>query len=217
MDDLEVAGEVVDQTLRELDFINRFLGGNKISLAAFKNLLKNTEQATIADLGSGGGDILMTMADWSRKQGKKFSFLGIDANAHIVAYAKSNCIEYEELAFECQDILSPEFARQSFDVIHCCLFTHHFTNEELIRLFRQFRAQSKVGVVINDLHRHPLAYHSIKVLTRLFSKSEMVKYDAPLSVARGFRRKELEHILHEAGIPDYNLSWKWAFRWKIVF
>lgn len=76
--------------------------------------------------------------------------------------------------------------------------------------------QVNLGIVINDLHRHPFAYHSIKILTRLFSKSSMVKYDAPLSVQRAFTKKELVRLMENAGIEHYKIKWKWAFRWQIV-
>jgi hypothetical protein len=76
--------------------------------------------------------------------------------------------------------------------------------------------QVRIGIVINDIHRHWLAYYSIKLLTRLFSKSAMVKFDAPLSVLRAFSRQELSDILHQAGIRHFQLSWKWAFRWQAV-
>jgi hypothetical protein len=44
----------------------------------------------------------------------------------------------------------------------------------------------------------------------------MVKYDAPLSVQRAFKRNELELILEKAGIMNYKLRWKWAFRWQLI-
>ena len=44
----------------------------------------------------------------------------------------------------------------------------------------------------------------------------MVKFDAPLSVLRGFSRNEWIEILNQAGIVNYSLKWKWAFRWQIV-
>jgi hypothetical protein len=43
-----------------------------------------------------------------------------------------------------------------------------------------------------------------------------VKNDAPLSVLRGFKKKELEEVLKKAGITDYSIHWKWAFRWLII-
>ena len=217
MDDLEISGEVVDQTLRELNTINRLLGGNQISIATFKKMVADHSKVTLADLGCGGGDIMMAMAAWARKKSLDASFIGIDANPNIVAYADKNSSEYPEIEFQSINILGKDFQSMEVDIIHCCLFTHHFTDEDLINLFRQFKKQSKIGVIINDLHRHPLAYWSIKVLTYLFSKSSMVRNDAAVSVARGFKRKELINILNRAEIEEYKLTWKWAFRWKLVF
>lgn len=44
----------------------------------------------------------------------------------------------------------------------------------------------------------------------------MVKFDAPLSVLRAFTKNEWITILKEAGIKDYSLRWKWAFRWQLI-
>jgi hypothetical protein len=78
------------------------------------------------------------------------------------------------------------------------------------------REQSSIGFFINDLHRHVLAYQSIRLLVSLFSRSYLVKNDAPLSVLRGFRRAEWKEVLHRAGIGHYTLKWKWAFRWLLI-
>jgi len=76
--------------------------------------------------------------------------------------------------------------------------------------------QVKTAIIVNDIHRHPLAYYSIKWLTSLFSKSSMVKFDAPLSVLRAFKRNELKSILKKAGVENYQLRWRWAFRWQLI-
>ena len=76
---------------------------------------------------------------------------------------------------------------------------------------------STLGFFVNDLHRHPLAYHSIKLITSLFSKSYLVKNDAPLSVARGFKKDELIEILQQSSIIHYQLKWMWAFRWLLIY
>ncbi|MEM7297544.1 MAG: methyltransferase domain-containing protein [Bacteroidota bacterium] len=217
MDDLSVSGSVVDQTLRELNTINKRLGGNKISVSAYKRLVGKSKSIFLADLGCGGGDIMKEMAEWSRKKSLEATFTGIDANPNIIEYAHKNTNSHPEIGYQSINIFSKEFEAQSFDIIHCCLFLHHFTSEELVKLFKLFKQQTRLGVIVNDLHRHPLAYWSIKLLTTLFSKSEMVRNDASVSVARGFKRSELVEILEKAGIEKYNLSWKWAFRWKLVF
>jgi hypothetical protein len=54
------------------------------------------------------------------------------------------------------------------------------------------------------------------LLTRLFSKSYLVKNDAPLSVLRGFTKKEWLKYLKKAGATHYAVKWKWAFRHQII-
>ena len=157
------------------------------------------------------------MARWAFKKKLEVELVGFDANPHIIEYAKENCKEFKNIRFEVQDIFSEEFKQREFDIILCTLFTHHFTEKQLTGIFRQFKSQAKIGVVINDLHRHPLAYHSIKLLVNLFSKSEMVKNDGPLSVLRAFKRKELVQLMNDAEIGRFTLQWMWAFRWQLVF
>ncbi len=72
-------------------------------------------------------------------------------------------------------------------------------------------------IFINDLHRHKVAYYSIKVLTRLFSNSYLSSTMHILSVARGFTKEEWLQFFNIAGISNYSIEWKWAFRWLIVY
>ena len=218
MDDLNFSDPVVFQTLRELDTINQYLGGNQVTFSGIEKLLqKSPPQAlSIADLGCGSGDILRRIANWDRLKGTQLQLEGIDANPHITEYAQKHCHECQNITFKAWDIFDDRFSKQSYDIILATLFFHHFSDEELISCFSNLKNQARTGIVINDIHRHWAAYYSIKGLTQLFSKSSMVKYDAPLSVARAFRREELVQILMASGIENYLLSWQWAFRWQLV-
>ena len=217
MDDLQAGGPEIIQTLKELEFINQWLGGNHVTTNGLNKLIGNSEgQITVADMGCGGGDMLKLIAQWGRKNGLKLHLFGVDANANIINYAKNNCRDYQEIEFIVEDIFSPAFASRSFDVITNTLFTHHFHDDQLIALYSQWRQQANKGIVINDLHRHPVAYYAIKGLTQAFSRSAMVKNDAPLSVARGFKKADLAAILLKAGISNYQLNWMWAFRWQLI-
>lgn len=221
MDDLACAGPVVDQTLRELDIINRWLGGNRISLDEVEKMIRNLAARregaiSIADLGCGSGELLRRIAQSARKERIPLCLVGIDANPNIVEYARRHCRDYPEITFQAIDVWSPEFANQRFDIVTGTLFFHHFDNDALRRLLNQLSKQALHAILINDLHRHWLAYYSIRMLTRLFSKSSMVRFDAPLSVRRAFSRSDWPRILAAAGVDEYTLMWKWAFRWKIV-
>ena len=101
------------------------------------------------------------------------------------------------------------------DIIFSSLFCHHFTDDELIFQLRWMKENAQTGFFINDLQRHFLAYYSIKILTRFFSTSYLVKNDAPLSVLRGFSKIELLQLLQKAAIKGFEVKWKWAFRWMV--
>jgi len=219
MDDLSCDGEVVFQTLRELEFINKWLGGNAVTIGALDalaNQIKEKELLRIADLGCGSGDMLRIISTWAAKKGIAVQLTGIDANPHIIAYAVRNLRDLPEIRFQTLDIFSTQFQPGDFDIVIATLFFHHFTQEELVTFFSRVRAGGIKHLIINDIHRHFLAYHSIRILTQLFSASSMVKYDAPLSVLRAFSRAELEEILRKAGFPAYKIRWKWAFRWQVI-
>jgi 2-polyprenyl-3-methyl-5-hydroxy-6-metoxy-1,4-benzoquinol methylase len=219
MDDLNCDGEVVYQTLRELDVINQWLGGNAVTLSALEKLwskVPRQQSISIADLGCGSGEMLRIISRLARQQNREVILSGYDANTNITNYATSHSTEYKNVSFEAINVFDINFQNQKFDIIMATLFTHHFTNQQLIELFSSWKQQVRVGIIINDIHRHPLAYYSIRWLTQLFSRSTMVKYDAPLSVLRAFKKSELEEILAKAGIKHYTLSWRWAFRWQLI-
>lgn len=220
MDDLESSGEVIGQTLRELETINKWLGGNHVTINGLDMLMQKTKaearNLTIVDLGCGGGDMLMLIADWARKRKQSIQLIGIDANPNIVDFARSNTAAYPEISYKAINIFSEEFSSLRYDIATSTLFTHHFKDEELTALFNTIKTQASVGMVINDLHRHWFAYHSIKLLTAAFSRSEMVRNDAAVSVLRSFHKKEIEEILRKSNISHYSIQWMWAFRWQIV-
>jgi hypothetical protein len=114
------------------------------------------------------------------------------------------------------NVLGEEFKKRKFDIVLSTLFFHHFSSRQLIEFFKQLKDQVSIGFIINDIHRHWFAYHSIKLITKFFSRSPMVKSDAPLSVLRAFSRDDLITILTSAGIKNYEIRWRWAFRWQVI-
>jgi len=219
MDDLSLATDELRQNLDELETINTWLGGYRPVLAALAWLRPRFAPGRplrLADLGSGGGDTLRHIARWARRQRLPVALTGIDANEFMLSYAAAKSQKFPEIAYRQLDIFSSEFAAQPYDVLTASLFCHHFTDGELVGLLRRWHRQASVAVVINDLHRHPLAYYSIKYLTRLLGGSRLVQNDAPLSVARAFSRADWVRLLAQAGITNYTLRWCWAFRWQVV-
>ncbi|MBA4055634.1 MAG: SAM-dependent methyltransferase, partial [Marivirga sp.] len=130
MDDLEYTGPLMDRTLFELEIINKWLGGNDVTIGGLRKLLdnKNHNCITIADLGCGRGDMLRQIDYWAKENKKQVKLVGIDANPYIINAAKENLKLFPHIEFQAINIFSPAFQMQKFDVVIGTLFYHHFSN-----------------------------------------------------------------------------------------
>lgn len=209
--DGKVEREDLVQNLKELHEINKLLGGYNISLSALETI--DTQNKVLVDIGSGGGDTLEEIRKWSVSQKQTMTLIGIDLKADCVEYSKSQLDK--TLTFIEDDYRNIDAHLSNVDIIHACLFTHHLTNKEITELI-EFANNKNSILIINDLHRNSIAYYSIKLLTRFFLKSHLVKHDAPLSVLRGFKKKEWKKLIQSAGATNYSIKWKWAFRHQII-
>lgn len=210
-DDIPVDDLVLN--MQELDTINTYLGGHQITLAGFKKLAGQRKSIGILEIGCGGGDNLRVIQAYCHKNGIEVQCMGVDLNPHIVTYARA---KNPGMQFETGDYRQVQLISKP-DIIFSSLFCHHFEEQVLQEQLKWMRENCKVGFFINDLHRHLLAYYSILILTRIFSKSYLVKNDAPLSVARGFTKREWNKRLSALGMNEAQISWKWAFRHLIVY
>ena len=194
------------QNLKELKFINTFLGGHDVIKKGLNKFGKESHK--ILEIGSGGGDNLMML----KKHFPENEYAGLDI--------KEVCITYSESLDSQINWIKEDYKKHQpdkpYDLIFNSLFCHHFNDDALIEMLIWMNKNSEKGFFIGDLHRHWLAYYSIKFLTKLFSKSYLVKNDAPLSVQRGFTKKEWVILLKKAGIENYKITWCWAFRHLIM-
>ena len=205
----------IERNMRELDFINTWLGGHTISIRGLAMLTEGRSRLHICEIGCGGGDNLRVLDRWCHRRGIETRITGIDLNEHCLEVAQRRW-KGKNANWIHSDYRTVSFGGERPDIVFSSLFCHHFTDEELVLQLRWMEGQAEVGWFINDLHRHRAAYQAIRWLTRWFSSSYLVKNDAPLSVLRGFRRREWEHLLRESGVGGWSLKWKWAFRWLIV-
>lgn len=205
----------IERNMLELDFINTWLGGHAISIRGLAALAGGRRRMHICEMGCGGGDNLRVLDRWCRKRGIEARVTGIDSNAHCIEVARQRW-KGENASWIHSDYRAVSFDDERPDILFSSLFCHHFTDEELVTQLRWMEKQARVGWFINDLHRHPVAYHAIRLLTAWFSSSALVKNDAPLSVLRGFRRRDWGDLLEKAGAGAASIKWKWAFRWLVT-
>ncbi|QNL23044.1 methyltransferase domain-containing protein [Hyphobacterium sp. CCMP332] len=216
MDDLNLASDALKQNLRELEMVNSYLGGYKVTLSALKKLkLRKDRKYRLIDIGSGAGDMLKQMAKWANRNHLNIEFAGLDANQFMIDYAAKSCSEFDNISFLRKNIFEANSEDLKADIVTMNLFCHHFSDKELSQIINLISDSEANVIIINDLHRHPLAYYSIWFLTRLLNGSYLVQHDAPLSVKRAFKKNEIRKIFVNTSFKDVTIVWNWAFRWQV--
>ena len=217
LDAPDIPKELLFQNLRELNFINKTLGGHAITLAGIRQLVTDKNKIyKIIDIGCGGGDAMQQISKWAKTNNFKVQLVGVDMNADCIDFMKNACRDYPGISGVVSDYRTYLETNNDVDIVHCSLFCHHLKDDELTELFSYMEKYARAGFIINDLQRHWFAYYSIKFLTRLLNGSSLVKNDAPLSVWRGFKKEELDALFVKAGLKKYSIKWKWAFRFLVV-
>lgn len=212
MDDFGLDAAEIDPLLSGLEIVNQYLGGYKVVFSALKEVSVQSN-FHISDWGCGSGDVLRAIA--SGWKNLNLHFTGIDATPVAVDFANRKN-KNSNIRFILTDVLTGEISELKSDIILSTLFTHHFSDEEWILLIRKMLNCSRHAVIVDDLHRHWIPYYAVKLITKWFTNSRLAQNDGPLSVLKGFKRKELEVLLQKAGIKNYTIRWMWAFRWQII-
>ena len=207
MDDFSIQDERIDEALNELKIINKYLGGISTTKSALSYFIQSKKgELKILDIGSGSSDNLLS----AKNKYPDLKIISIDKNLRALSNSKNQTKKINSDAFKLP------FKSNSCDIVHAALFLHHFNEAQIQILLKEFLRMAKLGIIINDLQRSYFALLGIKILTVLFSKSEMVKNDGPLSVKRGFTKAELVKLFKDVRVQNFFIKWKWAFRWMVV-
>lgn len=223
MDDFAITDDRLLRALDELRWVNRLLGGYATTMRVLAPYLeaRRGRAVRLLDLGAGVGDYAEHLVRWADRRGLDVSVTAVDANPATVAHARRTLdrrLPHDlraRIRVEEADALALPYAEDAFDVTLAAMFMHHFKHAEAVTLVREMDRVAREGVLVNDLHRHPLAYYGILVPARLLPVSPMFRHDAPVSVLRGFRRDELEAVARAAGLDAPRIRWRWAFRWSL--
>lgn len=217
MDDFSMEGEILRDALDKIAKINQLLGGNQLTLRGVQNLIAtipNETEITIVDVGCGNGDMLRTLSKYGLKHQLNFKLTGIDANAFTINHARELSINYPNISYHCEDVFGNDFAALKYDIVLCTLTLHHFKEDEIIHLMTVFKTNSRIGIVINDLHRSAISYRLFQALCFVFKLNSMSRDDGLVSILRGFKKNELINFSEKINLKNYKVQWKWAFRYQ---
>jgi ubiquinone/menaquinone biosynthesis C-methylase UbiE len=200
--------------LVELRRVNRFLGDAAILRRAFDEEEKQhpLKDFSVLDVGAGSGELLRVVARWARKNGKNARLVGLDINARSAVSVVEESKGFSEISALRGDALQLPFADGAFDFAICSLVMHHFKNEQVVAVLREFRRIARRRVFVIDLHRHPLAYLLYTTLGHLILYNRLLREDGALSILRSFHPGELKQLASEAQLTNIHVARRFPFR-----
>jgi ubiquinone/menaquinone biosynthesis C-methylase UbiE len=203
-----------DLFLHEIRLVNRFAGDNR----ALKNtLLREIEREdlrafSVLDIGAGSGELLRVIAKFARKGGRKTHLYGLELNARSAEAILEESKDYAEISSVRGDALRLPFAENSFDYAICSLFTHHFTDENIVAILGEMSRVARRKIFVIDLHRHRMAYLSYQIFCAAFRISPLVLEDGSLSILRSFHPDELKLLAEKAKLQNISVKRHLPFR-----
>ena len=214
MDGADVRADVFAACLASLARANTITLARPPTLAWLGRATATLDPAaafTLVDVGFGDGDMLRAVRRWSMRRGLRAELVGYDLNPRSAPAANARTDPKLRIAFRTGDAFT---STEPVDFVISSLTAHHMTDDELVRFMRWMEATARHGWFINDLHRHPLAYHGFRLLAWAGGFHPFVRHDGPISVARAFRRADWLRLLERAGIDArvVDIVWRFPFR-----
>jgi len=182
--------DVTRASLRDLARINRFLGGYYVLGRLFASVARPADSFSVLDVGAASGD----MGAAIRRRYPRARVTSLDYKADHLAQAADPRVV--------ADAFGLPFRPASFDFVFSSLFLHHFTNDQLVELFRGFRSVARRAVLAIDLERGPLAYHFLPRSRWLFGWHDITINDGQISVAAAMKKHELRALAMRSGLQS---------------
>jgi SAM-dependent methyltransferase len=200
------APEEAQRNLANLRRLNRWTGAGLELRRQLRQHFAPAEAFRFLDIGAASGDMSLGVGEAFANSVR----VSLDLSFEHLRHA-----EFPKVA---ADAFHLPFADGSFDVVHCSLFLHHFSDVEVEALLREMYRVARRLVLAQDLHRHMLAYYFLPATAWLFGWDRLMLHDGPVSVAAGWKRAELERLLESVGLAQRaRVRWHFpSFRYFIA-
>ena len=211
----EAPYEEVQDSLQDVAKVNRYLSGYRVLLQHVEPFLRShkaNHPFRVLDAATGSADQPMALVKLARRIGVPIQITAIDINAKMLKLAQEEVAHYPEIQLVQCDILRLPFRDDEFDLAVNSLSLHHFSWDKAVKILRTIYKAGRLGMVVNDLHRSRIAHTTIFILTRIFTRNRLTRYDAPVSVMNAFTPKEFCELAQQAEIDPYEIHRHFPYR-----
>jgi len=216
MDDPEIAPEELERHLRYLRFINRRLGGAAAVIGHLKRQSPGwaaDETIRIIDIGTGGADIPLAVAEWATRIAPSVQITAVDVHQKTLAHARRAVEGRGEIRIARCDArgLMDRYGPGAFDYALASMVLHHLPDIEVLTVMRIMDRLAARGVIISDLARD--AVTKLGARLSMLGAGRILRHDALASARAGFTKREILQLARRVGLrrPEYRRQWWYRF------
>ena len=196
--------EEYETCIVELQRVNEWLGD---ASALKHSLLDQVERLgldsfAMLDVGAGSGELLRVTAAWARTNTRHVRLVGVELNARAATAILEQSKQFASIRAVRANALQLPFADDAFDYVVCSLFTHHFNDSDVCLALREMARVARRGILVIDLHRHPVPYYLFTTIGHLFLHNRLIRADGALSILRSFTPDEVRDLAEQAGLTN---------------
>lgn len=197
LDDPAADPGTVRRSLRHIARSNRWFGGASALRWALARLTRGIPPGTaltLLDVGTGAGDLPRAAQRWAARRGLRIVPLGVDVNRAAAALARDSGVRTAVASAAALPV-----APQGVDLVLVSQVAHHFTPDAVVSLMRCADRIARVGVIVLDLRRSPVAAVAFRIGAALLRFDAVTTHDGLVSIRRGYTARELAALVRRAG------------------
>jgi ubiquinone/menaquinone biosynthesis C-methylase UbiE len=204
-------------SLFDLRQINRRFGGiatTEALIGAVAGKLGKTK-LSLLEVAAGSGYVPRSVRQRMQGRGVTLEITLLDRAPSHLNHGTSDENRENGTRTVVADALALPFGDASFDLVSCCLFAHHLSEEQIVQFVNEGLRVCRTGVLINDLVRHPLHLALTYAGIPLFH-SRITRNDAVASVRRAYTSEEMLAILRRTRAASIELHRHYLFRMGVI-
>lgn len=191
MDKSDCDPVLLENTYRQFATINLLLSQwKRIYKNELRPWMQQSKKYTLLDIGFGGGDVSLKIAEWAEKDGFSLNITAIETDVRAYNYAQKLTVPESVTFRHCS---STDLVKEnaSFDFVISNHLLHHLNAGQTTQILDEAGKLSTQKVIFNDIKRSDLGYFLFTTFTRLIFRNSFIVDDGLISIKRSYTKVEI--------------------------